>query len=226
MGANNLQILRTSTPSLRPTGRLPGELYVNFADGAFGYVNGAGTPVDLVPQFSSQAEARAGTRTDRIMSPARVADRAGSEQRTVSTGFEQFNGIPDEANTIVISLMGLNPAVGRSAWFRFSGAGTSDQFFTARATLVNGVLPEITADAGTNICSLDNSAGAMSLAGEIQMTRHRGANRWSLQGAYRRSATVLITLGGFVVHNGAPLVGLTFQSNDPLSGRMGVSWWV
>lgn len=42
------QALRSSSPGSRPTGRLPGELYINFADGVFGFVDESGAPVDYV----------------------------------------------------------------------------------------------------------------------------------------------------------------------------------
>ena len=44
---NPLKILRSSVAGLRPTGKTPGELYVNFADGVVGYIDEAGQPVDI-----------------------------------------------------------------------------------------------------------------------------------------------------------------------------------
>lgn len=47
--ANQLQILRSSTAAARPTAgtRQPGEIYVNFADGVFGFIDAAQNPVDV-----------------------------------------------------------------------------------------------------------------------------------------------------------------------------------
>jgi hypothetical protein len=47
MAGNKVQTLRSSTAGARPTGRKPGELYVNFADNALGYIDAAGNPVDI-----------------------------------------------------------------------------------------------------------------------------------------------------------------------------------
>jgi hypothetical protein len=44
---NRVLTLRSSTPGARPTGRSPGELYCNFADGVVGYIDDTGTPIDL-----------------------------------------------------------------------------------------------------------------------------------------------------------------------------------
>lgn len=46
---NVVQILRSTVAGRRPTGRAPGELYVNFTDGVLGYIDGDGLPVDLQP---------------------------------------------------------------------------------------------------------------------------------------------------------------------------------
>jgi hypothetical protein len=45
---NRVQTLRSSTPLSRPTGRQPGELYVNFPDAQLGVVNAASTAQDLI----------------------------------------------------------------------------------------------------------------------------------------------------------------------------------
>jgi len=45
---NRVQTLRSSTAGSRPTGRSPGELYVNFPDNALGVANAAGTSFDLL----------------------------------------------------------------------------------------------------------------------------------------------------------------------------------
>lgn len=45
---NRVQTLRSSTTGNRPTGRQPGELYVNFADGQIGVVNASSAAQDLV----------------------------------------------------------------------------------------------------------------------------------------------------------------------------------
>lgn len=45
---NRVQTLRSNVAGNRPTGRLPGELYVNWADGQLGAVNGSSTPQDLI----------------------------------------------------------------------------------------------------------------------------------------------------------------------------------
>lgn len=45
---NRVQTLRSNVAGNRPSGRLPGELYVNWADGQLGAVNGSSTPQDLI----------------------------------------------------------------------------------------------------------------------------------------------------------------------------------
>jgi hypothetical protein len=45
---NQVRALRSSTSQNRPTGRLPGELYVNFADNQLGTINPANTATDLI----------------------------------------------------------------------------------------------------------------------------------------------------------------------------------
>ncbi|HEY1433219.1 MAG TPA: hypothetical protein VGF39_16555 [Stellaceae bacterium] len=45
---NRIQTLRSSTPLVRPSGRQPGELYVNFPDKQLGVVDTTATPVDLI----------------------------------------------------------------------------------------------------------------------------------------------------------------------------------
>lgn len=45
---NRVQSLRSSVAGNRPTGRLPGELYVNWPDGQFGVINAANNPQDLI----------------------------------------------------------------------------------------------------------------------------------------------------------------------------------
>lgn len=54
---NRVQTLRSSTSGARPSGRAPGELYVNWADNQLGVVNAAAAPVDLIAVrfFSPQA---------------------------------------------------------------------------------------------------------------------------------------------------------------------------
>jgi hypothetical protein len=46
---SRVQTLRSSVPIVRPTGRQPGELYVNYPDNQLGVINVSGTPVDLIP---------------------------------------------------------------------------------------------------------------------------------------------------------------------------------
>jgi hypothetical protein len=43
-----VQTLRSNVAGNRPTGRQPGELYVNWADGQFGVISSAGAPQDLI----------------------------------------------------------------------------------------------------------------------------------------------------------------------------------
>jgi hypothetical protein len=45
---NQVRALRSSTSQNRPTGRLPGELYVNFADNQFGVINPSNAATDLI----------------------------------------------------------------------------------------------------------------------------------------------------------------------------------
>jgi hypothetical protein len=45
---NRIQTLRSSTPGARPTGRAPGELYVNWPDLQLGVVDSTSAPVDLI----------------------------------------------------------------------------------------------------------------------------------------------------------------------------------
>jgi hypothetical protein len=45
---NQVRALRSSTSQNRPTGRLPGELYVNFADNQLGTINPSNTATDLI----------------------------------------------------------------------------------------------------------------------------------------------------------------------------------
>ena len=46
---NRVQSIRSSIAGNRPTGRLPGELYVNFADAQLGVINAGSTAQDLLP---------------------------------------------------------------------------------------------------------------------------------------------------------------------------------
>ena len=54
---NKVQLLRSSVTGARPTGRLPGEPYVNWADKMLGVADASGNPIDLLPVtwFSNQA---------------------------------------------------------------------------------------------------------------------------------------------------------------------------
>jgi hypothetical protein len=54
---NQVQTLKSSTPGGRPAGRLPGELYVNWADKQIGVIDPSNNPMDLVAirNFSSTA---------------------------------------------------------------------------------------------------------------------------------------------------------------------------
>lgn len=45
--ASVMQVLRSDIAGSRPSGRQPGELYINFADGVFGYVDSEGNSVDI-----------------------------------------------------------------------------------------------------------------------------------------------------------------------------------
>ena len=49
MANDTFQILRSSVPLLRPLDRCPGELFVNFADRIFGYIDAAGVARDVGP---------------------------------------------------------------------------------------------------------------------------------------------------------------------------------
>jgi hypothetical protein len=55
--ADKVQALRSSIAGARPAGRSPGELYVNFADHAFGYIDAAGVPQDLPLSFKGVFQA-------------------------------------------------------------------------------------------------------------------------------------------------------------------------
>jgi|HubBroStandDraft_2_1064218.scaffolds.fasta_scaffold00040_39 hypothetical protein len=45
---NQVQVLKSSTPGVRPAGRLPGELYVNWADNQLGVINASNVATDLL----------------------------------------------------------------------------------------------------------------------------------------------------------------------------------
>ena len=72
--SNVLQILRSSTAAARPTGRQPGELFVNFTDGVMGYIDAGGNAVDLpyVPKSG-------GEMTGQLSLNTRFCERAGFE---------------------------------------------------------------------------------------------------------------------------------------------------
>ncbi|MFN3261329.1 MAG: tail fiber domain-containing protein [Pikeienuella sp.] len=64
-----LQIMRSSTVGRRPTGKQPGELYVNYADKALGVIDAVGAPLDLI-----------------VGAPAIVANPPTGLKQTIVTG--------------------------------------------------------------------------------------------------------------------------------------------
>src|SRR6187402_3337525 len=73
MTNNVLQVLRNAVAGVRPTGKAPGQIYVNFADGVFGFINAAGVAVDVA--------------SANIATNAVVKNPAGAQIITAAAGF-------------------------------------------------------------------------------------------------------------------------------------------
>lgn len=226
---NPLQILRSSTPSARPTGRQPGEIYVNFADGQFGYINAAGVAVDVLPLYASTTEARIGTATNRLMSPARVADLSGRIAAAASGTTVLLNGVPERATQMLVQFDSVAWPATQNLLLRFASAGGTDEFYTTRTVLTNAGAVVVAGDGGGLNMTIDNNATPVTVSGHILLSRMSSpATRWVISGALRRSATVTLLYSGVVFFNTPTLSGITIAAGGAglSGGNLGLQWFI
>jgi len=109
---NQVQALRSSTTQNRPTGRLPGELYVNYADNQLGVINPANAALDLIAvrYFSTTANYFVGDHAiyQGIMYRALAPSNAGA--------FVSANWSPIGGSVTVSDTLPTNPQNGQ-LWF-------------------------------------------------------------------------------------------------------------
>jgi hypothetical protein len=149
--------------------------------------DGAFVPLaNLTSDIATTAEARTGTANNKLMTPARVADRQG--RQVISANAQTalvFDQIPQEATEI--SLLFNSPSAPANSTVRLDfGAGVGSYDHTR---LPGGAA--YAAPIGANAAAaydLDTATGAFGIQGVMRLDRFDSA-AWWLSGVYRRNVT-------------------------------------
>jgi hypothetical protein len=156
-----------------------------------------------LPPFASTAEAQGGTVTDKVVSPALVAARSGTQTLPL-TGLTTvtFSAVPPEATELEIGFFDMGVPANAGLAFDFSGAPAT-RFFSTRGTLINATALGVAGEDNTANFRLDTSTTAVNLIGKLSMVRNAGPGSvWMLDGNIRRSVTNMSVVGGCGYLNG------------------------
>lgn len=200
---NTIKVLHSSTPGARPAGRTVGELFLNLADGVFGYIDAAGDPID----YSS-----GGTSVT-------VADTAPASPSTGDLWFD--SGTVGRAFVWDDAWIDLSPGGGGLG----DGAGAGEAIIPAPGV---GLSQTITiadpADTGLNVVPAAGQTAPIFQAGDavIDPTNPTGANTLLTTGVADArylviSAALSVAFADVTADPapGAPLVGDAVQHAGP-----------
>ena len=147
-----------------------------------------------VTDFATQTEARAGTVTDKVMSPALVRSLCGAIESGSLVGLASydFTGIPDEATEIDVLINFAGPNIA-GANFAIRPNNVSSGYISCQNRMKNGVASVITEDtAGFQInlpAATDNVFGNL-------MIRKAAIDDWTAYGSFRLNATTNTLITG------------------------------
>lgn len=152
----------------------------------------------LPPNFATQDEARTGTVTDKVMSPARVRDLSGVMNSSALTGLNQyiFQGIPKEATKIDFSLWYAGPrAVGGIAW---NINNLSVGYVSNAVRLKASAAIEAFETSNRNSFYIPFSNATDNVLGTCRLVRTSDSDQWLLTGQCRLNGTTQLLLTGSV----------------------------
>ncbi len=228
---NRVQSLRSSIAGNRPSGRSPGELYVNFADAQLGVVNAGSTAQDLLPVRIFQASANYNV-GDHVLQGgfiwrAIASVTAGSFN---SAQWQQItpNALPLSGGTMTGDLiLNRDPPSGASL------QAATKQYVDGKTQTVTQVGPNLTIDYSLGRdCKLNLTAGITSVTiinwpatgvpGELRLTIVNAAAftivGWPVGTIWPSNATPVITPGSTDVielctdNGGGTIYGAAWQS--------------
>ena len=216
---NQVQALRSSTTQNRPTGRLPGELYVNYADNQLGVINPANAALDLIAvrYFSTTANYFVGDHAiyQGIMYRALAPSNAGA--------FVSANWSPIGGSVTVSDTPPTNPQNGQ-LWFDSVGGqlyvfyndGNSSQWVIA----VN-IPPGSSGGGGGTTVSVGDTAPTNPTVGSLWWDSTAGQLYiWYNDGTSSQWAPTTNQFGGGYL----PLTGGTMTGLLTLSGNATASF--
>jgi hypothetical protein len=175
-------------PGVAPSAPAAGDIWMTSAD-LFARINGV--TETLTKRYATQAEARAGAVSDKLMSPALVEARSGVQTIQWTTQAITFNALPPEATEAILQYS-VNLASGVTVDFSrpddlVSTIVASSQLFGASyspPTSTNAIeAPVLT------------TTTAATLLGVFRLSRNENGGQWLMTGEHRYGGTRIGTFG-------------------------------
>lgn len=175
--------------------------------------------------IATDAQVRAGTSTDTLLTPANVRALSGA-QTIVLNGqqFIDFTNMPQEATEIALIINGLNYPANAVVYLDLAGNADA-RCWSTRQLFAAAYAPPVGDDNNTRFV-LDNATSIQGLTGLIMLARDSGGTpSWVVSGTLRRSSTSYLSYAGVINSMVAVLGRLRLNSTIAFTAGTATARW-